>query len=182
MGTEVLRPQDCLNHRLNLPVTVPRRRCSPPAGNPPRSGSRKPADLSFHQKKQQPSRRGTEGTPLAGKPPGKNATAKNGTMGRVTILKRGQSLDCIKACDPRTNESLAGELIVSTTDRLGPDPSFIPRQIGLTATTLPRPVYAGSAFSLSPSPSSLPLPTFFSVKKCFEDSATKDLRRLLRLD
>ncbi|KAF3783814.1 hypothetical protein EJ110_NYTH28971 [Nymphaea thermarum] len=109
-------------------------------------------------------------------------------MGRVTILKRGQSLDCIKggrACDPgtsgRTNESLAGELIVSTTDRLGSDPAFIPRQIGLTATTLPRPVYAGSAFSLSPSPSSLPLPTF-SVKKCFEDSATKDLRRLLRLD
>ncbi|CAN6451130.1 unnamed protein product [Victoria cruziana] len=187
MGTEVLRPQDCLNHRFDLPVAVSRRRCSAAAGSPPRSGSRKPADPPFHQKRQQSARRGTEEAPV-GKPAGKKPSAKSLTMGQVTILKRGQSLDGIKgsrACDARmdrpTNEISAGELIVSTTDRLGPDPSFIPRQIGLTAATLPRPGYAGSAFSLSPCPSSLPLPTF-SVKKCFEDSATKDLRRLLRLD
>lgn len=45
--------------------------------------------------------------------------------------------------------------------------------------------YAGSAFSVSPSPSALPLPSFL-MKKQFsatvDDSATRDLRRLLRLD
>ncbi|XP_058758710.1 uncharacterized protein LOC131631960 [Vicia villosa] len=45
--------------------------------------------------------------------------------------------------------------------------------------------YAGSAFSMSPSPSALPLPSFL-MKKQFsatvDDSATRDLRRLLRLD
>lgn len=41
--------------------------------------------------------------------------------------------------------------------------------------------YAGSAFSMSPAPSSLPLPSF-CVKAVDELAATRDLRRLLRLD
>ncbi|CAI8610559.1 unnamed protein product [Vicia faba] len=45
--------------------------------------------------------------------------------------------------------------------------------------------YAGSAFTVSPSPSALPLPSFL-MKRQFsatvDDSATRDLRRLLRLD
>lgn len=45
--------------------------------------------------------------------------------------------------------------------------------------------YAGSAFSVSPSPSALPLPSFLTKKQfsaTVDDSATRDLRRLLRLD
>lgn len=41
--------------------------------------------------------------------------------------------------------------------------------------------YAGSAFSMSPAPSLLPLPSF-CVKAVDELAATRDLRRLLRLD
>ncbi|KAL8105234.1 uncharacterized protein LOC141680409 [Apium graveolens] len=41
--------------------------------------------------------------------------------------------------------------------------------------------YAGSACSMSPAPSSLPLPSF-CVKAVDELAATRDLRRLLRLD
>jgi len=45
--------------------------------------------------------------------------------------------------------------------------------------------YAGSAFAVSPSPSALPLPSFLVKKQLLatvDDSATRDLRRLLRLD
>jgi hypothetical protein len=45
-------------------------------------------------------------------------------------------------------------------------------------------VYAGPAFSTSPEPSALPLPQF-PVKKAAEaidDAATRDLRRILRLE
>ncbi|CAN1137643.1 hypothetical protein LINPERPRIM_LOCUS23008 [Linum perenne] len=44
-------------------------------------------------------------------------------------------------------------------------------------------MYAGSAFAVSPSPSALPLPSFSKKKQVsVDDSATRDLRRLLRLD
>ncbi|OIW00044.1 hypothetical protein TanjilG_26381 [Lupinus angustifolius] len=47
-------------------------------------------------------------------------------------------------------------------------------------------VYAGSTFSVvAPSPSALPLPSFPTMKKsssAVDDSASRDLRRLLRLE
>ncbi|KAL3012083.1 hypothetical protein AAZX31_07G235300 [Glycine max] len=46
-------------------------------------------------------------------------------------------------------------------------------------------VYAGSAFAVSPSPEALPLPSFSTKKQdsvAVDDSATRDLRRLLRLE
>ncbi|KAE8099907.1 hypothetical protein FH972_017851 [Carpinus fangiana] len=46
-------------------------------------------------------------------------------------------------------------------------------------------MYAGSAFAMSPEPNSFPLPSFSKKKQILvivDDSATKDLRRLLRLD
>ncbi|KAH0675392.1 hypothetical protein KY285_023193 [Solanum tuberosum] len=42
--------------------------------------------------------------------------------------------------------------------------------------------YAGSGFSSSPPPSSLPVPAFFMKKREDNLDATSDLRRLLRLD
>ncbi|KAJ0033889.1 hypothetical protein Pint_24985 [Pistacia integerrima] len=43
-------------------------------------------------------------------------------------------------------------------------------------------VYAGSAFAVSPEPSSLPLPSFFKKQISVDDSATRDIKRLLRLE
>uniref|UniRef100_A0A7N0V5G4 Uncharacterized protein n=1 Tax=Kalanchoe fedtschenkoi TaxID=63787 RepID=A0A7N0V5G4_KALFE len=45
-------------------------------------------------------------------------------------------------------------------------------------------VYAGSGFlsTSPPPPSSLPLPSFSTRKSVVDDSATRDLRRLLRLE
>lgn len=102
---------------------------------------------------------------------------------RVTILRRGQSLDTIDAT--RLHRDLYNE----TTGGGGG---------GLVRDD----VYAGSAFFVSPSPSSLPLPSFFNINNSngnnnsmnisnhitiinneeFHDSATRDLRRLLRLE
>ncbi|KAF8387961.1 hypothetical protein HHK36_026627 [Tetracentron sinense] len=103
-------------------------------------------------------------------------------LGQVTILKRGESLDAKKK-----NESLeknGEDLIVCSTERLGPDPEMVPKFLSPVAGRSE--VYAGSAFFLSPSPSSLPLPSFSKKKEgvmtIIDDSATKDLRRLLRLD
>ncbi|MGI4370304.1 proline-rich nuclear receptor coactivator motif-containing protein, partial [Klebsiella pneumoniae] len=77
------------------------------------------------------------------------------------------------------------------TERLGTDPDQI-RICDLKSVLLsPAPgagdVYAGSAFATSPSPRSLPLPSFFNKKHMSkvaggDDPATRDLRRLLRLD
>ncbi|CDO98950.1 unnamed protein product [Coffea canephora] len=100
---------------------------------------------------------------------------------RVTILRRGQSLDTIDAT------RLERDLEEETTGGGG---------------LVRDDVYAGSAFFVSPSPSSLPLPSFFNINNGnsnnnsvnisnhitiinneeFHDSATRDLRRLLRLE
>ncbi|MBS2599563.1 hypothetical protein KFY57_25770, partial [Salmonella enterica subsp. enterica serovar Typhimurium] len=76
---------------------------------------------------------------------------------------------------------------VTGTDRLGPEPEMVPKQIRIVDLSSPLTgkcdVYAGSAFAVSPAPSSLPLPSFSKKKQVrFDDSATRDLRRLLRLD
>lgn len=78
--------------------------------------------------------------------------------------------------DPKKSEVLGQMTILKRGELLGAKISD-PKQVrfGLQDT------YAGSAFSMSPSPSSLPLPSF-CVKAVDELAATRDLRRLLRLD
>ncbi|KAK2995556.1 hypothetical protein RJ640_014953 [Escallonia rubra] len=107
--------------------------------------------------------------------------------GQVTILRRGESLDSKIKGEPAATKGSGTDLVVCGTGRLGPDPEMVPRQIRLS----PAPancrsdMYAGSAFSLSPSPRAVPLPSFFNKPKgprIVDDSATRDLRRLLRLD
>ncbi|KAI4373979.1 hypothetical protein MLD38_012033 [Melastoma candidum] len=80
-----------------------------------------------------------------------NATT-GGHLGRPMILRRGESTRSRKVVTPVDEVGL----------RRGP-------------------LYAGSAFNVSPEPSTLPLPSF-SRKKDTEDCATRDLRRLLRLE
>ncbi|CAN6571218.1 unnamed protein product [Malus baccata var. baccata] len=86
-------------------------------------------------------------------------------MEKVMILRRGESLDL------KMNEK--GGLVRTKTARLRPGPEMV-QKIDL---------YAGSAFAVSPEPSSLPLPSFSRKKQVLkvvdDDSATRDLRRLL---
>ncbi|KAK3189851.1 hypothetical protein Dsin_029412 [Dipteronia sinensis] len=74
---------------------------------------------------------------------------------KVSILRRGESLDS------KIKSSGAADA-----GRLGPAA-----------------MYAGSGFAVSPAPSSLPLPSFSKKKQTsIDDSATRDIKRLLRLD
>lgn len=176
MGTEVLRPQDILMERLRVsPAVLPRRK--PYAGNT--KPCRKPANRPELRKR----------SPQFEQPISRKLTAssddskstKDFDMRQVTILKRGESLDA-----GRKNEILKKN-VASTlgTERLRLNSVIVSKQIGV-AVTVQSDVYAGAAFYLSPSPSSLPLPTFSKKKDgmpmIVDDSATKDLRRLLRLD
>ncbi|XP_057500762.1 uncharacterized protein LOC130784792 [Actinidia eriantha] len=82
----------------------------------------------------------------------------------------------------KSNRRFCGEnLVVCSTDRLGPDPENVQKQVRVSDSKVVDGLYAGSAtFLASPPPSSLPVPDFF-MKKKNNDAATSDLRRLLNL-
>lgn len=99
-----------------------------------------------------------------------NGRGGSPVLRQVSILRRGESIG------PATGRK--GEKGRSQ----GP--------AGVSAEARRAEIYAGPAFSLSPSPSALPLPSFSSRKTdqdgaaagSHHQSATRDLRRLLRLD
>lgn len=207
MGTEVLRPQDCLSERVN---PFFHRRKNGYAGG----GAFYPR---YHRKQvvrsDQKKRFNSETIPAA-VGPRRSPSAENLrhgcggqnwkpageiVMGRVTILRRGESMDSLNSKIHRDNkpspatrdsetrpgypETRKVDLVVSVTRKPGLEQIRVSRSSG--------DVYAGSGFSNSPSPRSLPLPSFFNnVNKkldgsnttSFDDSATRDLRRLLRLE
>lgn len=203
MGTEVLRPQDCLIERIRVSPAVFQNHRRKNLGNgngnpnPARVAPRKPVvrpDQKKRNGKSQPlmtPRRAASLDDLR-----KNHQSSNGNlvMGQVTILRRGESLDStINGGRQHTAEKKTADddLVLCGTERLGPDPERIRIRDVKSAFLSPsgspaagerRDVYAGSAVSMSPSPRALPLPSFFSKKKAVDDNATKDLRRLLRLD
>lgn len=162
MATEVLRPHDVLmaQRMRPLPAFLPRRRPNP---NPNPKPSRKTTSPRSEARKRR------EGSPKPAKTGGTTVGEK-----QVIILKRGESPDMFKK---------PGFATTFETGRLGPDPEMVSKQIRLEDLTAKK-MYAGSAFSVSPSPSSLPLPNFFLKKdeSTVADYATKDLRRLLRLE
>jgi hypothetical protein len=185
MGTEVLLPRHVLAERFGAPHTPFQRR-----RNFPENGSLKKLTVN---------RKGTSNRTSSGPEKkrsngngAKKAATHNGktnggpVVGQVTLLRRGQSLDSLthkkKGGNPKSKPQPVDDLAILGTARIGPEsPELMPKQI-----RLPRNVYAGSACSLSPSPNSLPLPSFFNKKRqndsTVNDSATRDLRRLLRLD
>ncbi|XP_010914350.1 uncharacterized protein [Elaeis guineensis] len=163
MATEVLRPHDVLmaQRMRPLPAFLPRRRPNP---NPNPKPSRKTTSPRSEARKRR------EASPKLAKTGGTTVGEK-----QVTILRRGESQDMLKKPEIAT---MFGR------GRLGPDPEMVPKQINFGDPAAATKMYAGSAFSVSPSPSSLPLPNFFLKKdeSAVVDYATKDLRRLLRLE
>lgn len=148
--TAILRSQDCLLRSNNSFHYEALPFFPHPKPNPKRQSR-----VSRHRK------RSPDQTTSVSKSPGKNLV-----MGQVKILKRGEVLR------PPT------DLIMGSTERLGPEPETVQKQIRVSDLEK---LYAGSAVLLaSPPPSSLPLPAFFSKKN--RDTASSDLRRLLRLD
>lgn len=199
MATEVLRPQDCLIQRIRVsPASFPRRKaCSygNSYSNPSRSNSR----YNRKQIQQQPAKPEPQRKRfvLAQSEPSTSSRSSSDdlrpmrssglVMEKVTILRRGESLDS-KIKSQVSESAASGMVVCDGTQRLGPDPEMVPKQVrivDLRSPVAPRrsDVYAGSAFAVSPEPSSLPLPSFSKKKHVsFDDSATRDLRRLLRLD
>lgn len=121
--------------------------------------------------------------------PAKGSAAANLVMGQVKILKRGEKLSPenshhgggvlavpVENRKARVKSEVDLDLFLGSTDRLGPDPVTVQKQVRVSD---PREgIYAGSAFVASPPPSSVPVPFFLGRN----GAATSDLRRLLRLD
>ncbi|KAK4753163.1 hypothetical protein SAY87_021961 [Trapa incisa] len=175
MGTEVLIPQDCLRLRTGVyPAVFPRRRtynngnsCSNPRPNRKQQTARP----------NKPDRRGAASEPAISKASSCDdlgADSKSGlVMEAATTLRRGKSLDS----KIRSNVGVREQRRVMAPRRIQAAEPRSPVVCGRCD------VYAGSAFSVSPEPSSLPLPSFpMKNVAAIEDSATRDLRRLLRLD
>ncbi|XP_018853733.2 uncharacterized protein LOC109015720 [Juglans regia] len=108
--------------------------------------------------------------------------AKNMVMGQVRILKRGETLSQTKVSDNRKSRAKKERdlnLVLGSTDRLGPDPETVQRQIRVSEFKVNDGIYGGSSVVESPPPCSLPVPGFLGKNS---GSATSDLRRILRLD
>ncbi|CAL9181108.1 unnamed protein product [Musa hybrid cultivar] len=190
MGTEVLRPHDCLRNPLSVDAfgSRPPPPAKPHRKKPPRSlpTSSSPPSTSFHVPPP-PSKAGRRGLGQPARSPPPQAVAKPSranppfdsrkspsprkdgalsegetrsrralVMEGVRILKRGEEL---KPGAPRAADlGREGDgSVFCSTNRLGPEPEILPRKGGLAVLES---LYAGPAFFASPSPSSLPLPSF----------------------
>ncbi|XP_022722865.1 uncharacterized protein LOC111280003 [Durio zibethinus] len=189
MGTEVLRPQNCLIERIRVdPTACSRRRYGNGSFNTSyyNNNNNNNGNGRFNRKPVHRRRVGSDQAiaKRSGSVDDLKMVRNNVTMEKVTILRRGESLDSKIKSNSGGRED---ELVVTGTDRLGPDPDLVSKQIRIVDIRSPVPgksdVYAGSAFAVSPEPSSLPLPSFSKKKQVsIDDTATRDLRRLLRLD
>lgn len=182
MGTEILRPQDCLFNGVRVsPAACSRRRYGGNQNWSYNNNAKINKKPPVQRKQSEPSisQRSSSVDDL-------KAVRNNLVMEKVTILRRGESIGLrIRSSDSLKMEADGVDLVVTGTDRLGPDPEMVPRQIQIVdIRSGGKPdMYAGSAFAVSPAPSSLPFPSFSTKKQALvHDSATRDLRRLLRLD
>ncbi|EPS59955.1 hypothetical protein M569_14851 [Genlisea aurea] len=168
MGTEVLRPYDVLSERFPASFHRRKHQIQSPGGNKKWSGKKTGSS---------PENGATKRSARNGSGARKDDGDGGLVSGKVTLLRRGESLDSLAKILHRSPDPKQPE----------PEPVVIPakihhlpNQIRLSPAPF-RDVYAGSAFYSSPSPRSLPLPSFFN-KRDPADSATQDLRRMLRLD
>ncbi|XVF89227.1 hypothetical protein PTKIN_Ptkin19aG0113200 [Pterospermum kingtungense] len=171
MATAILRTEDCLRVNLLRHETLSfdhplrsRRNPNPkiikpkPDNDFSKSRRRKRSPVGFQ------SNEGRRSESMVAKPPGINLV-----MGQVKILKRGETLIAAAAAektdrgriDPSRSEE-EFDLSLGSTNRLGPDPETMQRQIKLKESKIGGGLYAGSASFVSPPPSSLPVPAFLA--------------------
>ncbi|CAJ1944752.1 unnamed protein product [Sphenostylis stenocarpa] len=171
MGTAILRSHDCLQGRFpNEAFAIATSRvASRRNSNPTHNHTFTSSAHQKNRRKRSPvtdrDRRRSDRSPA------------NLVMGQVKILKRGEKL-ILQNNHPevRSKREMGLDLLLGSTDRLGPDPLIVREQIRVSDPN--NGVYAGSAFVSSPHPSSVPVPGFVGRN----GAATSDLRRLLRLD
>lgn len=192
MATAILRSQDCLRDRCfphdclsasphlkprRNPNSVPTANAnpSPNLNAASRSRRRRRSPLGFSANQQDKPQNRSRDESLVVKAP-----VKNLVMGEVKILKRGEPLISPKK-DDREKVAVKGEkdLVLGTTDRLGPEPDTVQKEIRVTDLKVVDGVYAGSGTFTSPPPSSLPVPVF--VGKNGTAAASSHLRRMLKI-
>ncbi|XP_050378338.1 uncharacterized protein LOC126795569 [Argentina anserina] len=169
MGTEILRPHDCLIERIrsNRSTTL----FSQPVSY--KYYANGPIHLQNHRYRNSAVRaeqKRLESATLVSKRIGRSNYDALMKAKNVIILRRGEPLNRMKKA---TSDNQL--------ERFGQGRTMVPKKAGIVDLK-----YAGSAFAMSPEPSSLPLPSFSRKKKhvsrSFDDSATINLRRLLRLE
>ncbi|GAV83956.1 hypothetical protein CFOL_v3_27401 [Cephalotus follicularis] len=133
MGTKILRCQTTTNPNSNIDVSQARRRIRIPNRQ----------DRSSRQNRPQ-------SQPMVAKVP-----AKNLVMGEVRILKRAETLNFRE--DNSENDS---DLVLGSSNRLGPDPESVQKQIRVTVKDFHGKYSGSAAFCTSPPPSSVPVPVF----------------------
>lgn len=97
-------------------------------------------------------------------------------MGQVKILKRGEKLGPDKSAKKKS-EKEGFDFVLGSTDRLGPDPDTVQKQVRVPELT--DGMYAGPSSVASPPPSSVPVPGFLGRKKFSAAAADGGLRRLV---
>ncbi|XP_031252061.1 uncharacterized protein LOC116109960 [Pistacia vera] len=181
MGTEILRPQDCLIERIRVPPAgLYSRRRNYGYFNPNYSSNSntrpnwKPAVR--HEKPDQRRQR-------AQSEPSMSKRSTSVSDDSKMMIKRSNSDDrkTVRSSENK-NDLLAEKVMIlrrgeSLDSKIKKEGTVAPRRM-----TGKCDVYAGSAFAVSPEPSSLPLPSFFKKQISVDDSATRDIKRLLRLE
>ncbi|XP_061348184.1 uncharacterized protein LOC133293607 [Gastrolobium bilobum] len=141
--------------------------------NPKHTRRRKRSPVAVHRSFQDCYRSwcGGDNSGMVVKSPGANLV-----MGQVKILKRGEKLSPDDGLAQKKSEE-GFDLVLGSTDRLGPDPETVKKQVRVP--DLKDGIYGGSGSVASPPPSSVPVPGFLGKNK---GVPTSDLKRLLRLN
>ncbi|KAF2571141.1 hypothetical protein F2Q70_00000093 [Brassica cretica] len=152
MATAILSSRNSLNHRFNHESLIHRN------SNPRRLSNAAPRRL-----KRSPT--ATQSKTLVASP----ASNTNLVMGQIKILKRGETLSAFRnSCAYEDDKKQYRLKItdVASTNRIGHEPKTMQKQIGaFKKSEIVSVDYAGSCNSISPPPTSLPIPCFLEKKK-----------------
>uniref|UniRef100_A0A1J3FWP8 Uncharacterized protein n=1 Tax=Noccaea caerulescens TaxID=107243 RepID=A0A1J3FWP8_NOCCA len=170
MATAILSSRNPLHHRFDHETLIHRK---PNSGLTRRSDAAKTAP---HRRKSNP--KASQSTKLVVSP----AANTKLVMGQVKILKRGEALSAFQnkeniSCVDRDDEKKRPvsrikdvDLIVSTTTRIGPEPKIVQKQIGACkGLKIVAGKYAGTGCSVSPPPSSVPIPCFLEKSNLLKE-------------
>lgn len=187
MGTAILRSHDCLQRRFlpNDALSIPSSQIRSRKNSSPNPNCKSYVNNNNHhnrRRKRSPVTTGQSNQHDRKQSVDRTVAPTKLVMGQVKILKRGEKLSpeiVIPVVeDQKVKAVKAMDLILGSTDRFGPDPITMQKQIRVSDSVSEDVIYAGSGFVSSPPPSSVPVPGFLGKNGV----ATSDLRRLLRLD